>query len=80
MGETSGAGGGHLRRDPQQDEGGEKGRRRRRARRTGKFELRSILPGDINPDAVSANLADGVLTVRVLKAEAAKPRRVEITG
>ena len=65
---------------PQQVEGGEKGRRRRRARRTGKFELRSILPGDINPDAVSANLADGVLTVRVPKAEAAKPRRVEITG
>jgi len=40
----------------------------------------SILPGDISPDAVSANLADGVLTVRVPKAEAAKPRRVEITG
>lgn len=65
---------------PRQDEEGEKGRRRRRARRTGKFELRSILPGDINPDAVSANLSDGVLTVRVPKAEAAKPRRVEVTG
>jgi HSP20 family protein len=65
---------------PRQDEEGEKGRRRRRARRTGKFELRSVLPGDINPDNITANLSDGVLTVRVPKAEAAKPRRVEITG
>ena len=65
---------------PQQDEDGEKGRRRRRGRRTGRFELRSVLPGDINPDAITANLSDGVLTVRVPKAEAAKPRHVEITG
>ena len=65
---------------PRQDEDGEKGRRRRRARRTGRFELRTLLPGDVNPDAVTANLSDGVLTVRVPKAQAAKPRRVEITG
>jgi HSP20 family protein len=63
-----------------QDEEGEKGRRRRRARRTGRFELRSVLPGDINPDNITASLSDGVLTVRVPKAEAAKPRRVEVTG
>src|SRR6266576_3577905 len=65
---------------PRQDEDGEKGRRRRRARRTGRFELRSVLPGDINPDNITANLSDGVLTVRVPKAEAAKPRHVEVTG
>ena len=65
---------------PQQDENGEKGRRRRRGRRTGRFELRSVLPGDINPDAITANLSDGVLTVRVPKAEAAKPRHVDVTG
>jgi HSP20 family protein len=65
---------------PQQDEDGENGRRRRRGRRTGRFELRSVLPGDINPDAITANLSDGVLTVRAPKAEAAKPRHVEITG
>jgi HSP20 family protein len=58
----------------------QEGRRRRRARSTGRFELRTILPGDVNPDAVSANLSDGVLTVRVPKSEAAKPRRIEITG
>jgi HSP20 family protein len=65
---------------PRQDEDGEKGRRRRRARRTGRFELRTILPGDINPDGVTANLSDGVLTVRIPKAEAAKPRRIKVTG
>lgn len=56
------------------------GRRRRRSRRTGRFEFRASLPGDINPEGVTASLSDGVLTVRVPKAEAAKPHRVEITG
>ena len=63
--------------DPQDDEGR---RRRRRARRTGRFEFRTTLPGDINPEGVAANLNDGVLTVTVPKSEAAKPRHVEITG
>lgn len=31
-------------------------------------------------DAISADLADGVLTVRIPIAEAAKPRRIEIGG
>jgi HSP20 family protein len=62
--------------EPQDDEG----RRRRRARRTGRFEFRTTLPGDINPEGVTANLNDGVLTVTVPKSEAAKPRHVEITG
>jgi HSP20 family protein len=63
--------------EPQDDEGR---RRRRRARRTGRFEFRTTLPGDINPEGVTANLNDGVLTVTVPKSEAAKPRHVEITG
>ena len=58
----------------------EEGKRRRRSRRTGRFEFRTSLPGDVNPEGVSASLSDGVLTVRVPKSEAAKPRRVEITG
>jgi HSP20 family protein len=64
----------------QEEKEKEKRLRRRRTRRTGRFELRTLLPGDVNPDAVTANLSDGVLTVRVPKAQAAKPRRVEITG
>ena len=63
--------------EPQDDEGR---RRRRRARRTGRFEFRTALPGDISPEGVTANLNDGVLTVTVPKSEAAKPRHVEITG
>jgi HSP20 family protein len=49
-------------------------------RRTGRFELRTYLPGDVNADAVAAQLSDGILTVTIPKSEAAKPRKIEITG
>src|SRR6201982_1295721 len=54
--------------------------RHRSSRRTGQFELRTYLPGDVNADAVAAQLSDGILTVTVPKSEAAKPRKIEITG
>ncbi|MES4902459.1 MULTISPECIES: Hsp20/alpha crystallin family protein [unclassified Streptomyces] len=53
---------------------------RRSTRRTGRFEFRMTLPGEVNTDKVSARLADGILGLTIPKAEAAKPRRVEITG
>ena len=55
-------------------------RRHRSSRRTGRFEFRTYLPGDVKADAVTARLSDGVLTVTVPKSEAAKPRKIEITG
>lgn len=58
----------------------EEGRQRRSSRRTGRFEYRAYLPGDVNPDGVGAELSDGVLTVTVPKSEQARPRRIEITG
>ena len=61
-----------------EDDGGR--RHHRRSRRTGRFELHTYLPGEVNADAVRAELADGVLTVTVPKAEASKPHKVEITG
>ncbi|MEV6297477.1 Hsp20/alpha crystallin family protein [Streptomyces sp. NPDC051896] len=53
---------------------------RRSTRRTGRFEYRAALPGDISPENVEATLDNGVLTVKVPKAEAAKSRRIEITS
>jgi HSP20 family protein len=59
----------------------QKGRRRhRRSRRTGRFEFRTYLPGDVNADGVNAQLSDGVLTVTIPKSAEAKPRQIEIKG
>ena len=44
------------------------------------LELRTYLPGDVKANAVTAQLSNGVLTVTVPKAEAAKRRKIEITG
>ena len=51
---------------------------RRRARRTGRFEYRVSLLGEFDADRIEANLAEGVLTVRVPKGERAKRRRIEV--
>jgi HSP20 family protein len=53
---------------------------RHRTRRTGEFEIRVALPGDVDPQAVEANVDHGVLTVRIPKPERAKPRQVEVSG
>jgi len=53
-------------------------RRHRSSRRTGRFEYRTFLPGDIKPDQVSAKLHDGILTVTIPKTEAAKPRQIQV--
>ena len=58
----------------------EEGRAHRRSRRTGRFEFRTYLPGDVNADAVNAQLSEGVLTVTIPKSEAAKPRHIEVSG
>jgi HSP20 family protein len=51
---------------------------RRIERRFGRFERSLRVPRGLNPDAVQAELADGVLTLRIPKPEELKPRRVEI--
>ncbi|MET8562691.1 Hsp20/alpha crystallin family protein [Streptomyces flaveolus] len=53
---------------------------RSRTRRSGQFDYRVTLPQDTDEENVTAELTDGVLTVKVPKAEKAKPRRIEITG
>lgn len=51
---------------------------RRKMRRTGSFSFRGTLPGEVDADKIEANLADGVLSVKVPKAEVSKSRRIEI--
>lgn len=55
-----------------------KGVLRRSTRRTGSFEYRLRLPGEVDTDKINAQMSDGVLSITVPKAEVAKPRHVEI--
>ncbi|MEU1626767.1 Hsp20/alpha crystallin family protein [Streptomyces sp. NPDC020096] len=55
-----------------------KGVLRRSTRRTGHFEYRAVLPGEVKTEEVDATLADGVLKVTIPKAEAMKPRHIEV--
>ncbi|WP_371666922.1 Hsp20/alpha crystallin family protein [Streptomyces sp. NBC_00289] len=56
-----------------------KGVLRRSTRRTGAFEYRLRLPGELDTEKIDAHMSGGVLTITVPKAEAAKPRHVEIS-
>jgi HSP20 family protein len=50
----------------------------RREREAGKFSRAVNLPGDIDPDGVSASLNNGILKISVPKAEKAKPKQITI--
>jgi HSP20 family protein len=49
-------------------------------RRYGRFERSFTLPRSVNANKVEARFTNGVLSIRLPKAEAAKPRRIEIQG
>jgi HSP20 family protein len=55
-----------------------KGIVRRRARHTGRFDYDVTLPSLLEVDRIEAKLGDGVLTLRVPKAERARRQRIEI--
>jgi HSP20 family protein len=57
-----------------------KGIVRRRTRRVGRYELRVVLPDNIDGDKVDAKLKDGVLRVSVPKSERAERRRIEVNS
>lgn len=57
-----------------------KGLFRQRTRRIGQFSYQVTLPHDVDADRIQADHADGVLTVRVPKTEAAKRRRIAINS
>lgn len=50
----------------------------RREREGGTFSRVITLPGDINAEIVDAELANGILTIKVAKAEAAKPKQITV--
>lgn len=50
----------------------------RREREGGSFSRVMTLPGDINPEKVEADLVNGVLTIKIAKAEAAKPKQITV--
>lgn len=52
----------------------------RREREGGRFSRALALPKEIDSDRVEARLLNGILTLKVPKAESAKPRRIAIGG
>lgn len=50
----------------------------RTERYEGTVERRLALPTPVNPDAVTANLRDGVLTVRLPRTDATERRRIKV--
>jgi len=50
----------------------------RRERTFGSFTRSVTLPSAVNSDAVKASYQEGVLTITLPKAEAAKPRKIEV--
>jgi len=65
------------RRPPAEVEDGER-TVRRIERRFGRFERSLRVPRGLDPDAIDASMADGVLTLHIPKPETAKPHRVQI--
>lgn len=59
-------------------EAAEGARYHRREREAGKFSRMIALPSDVDTDNVHADLSNGVLTLTIPKAEAAKPRQISV--
>ena len=55
-----------------------KGILRHRARTVGQFRHEILLPGEIDPEQVTASLANGTLTVRIAKPTSEKPKHIKI--
>jgi HSP20 family protein len=53
---------------------------RRQTRRTGQFDYRVTLPGQVDPDSTEATLKDGVLRLILHKTDGQRRRRIEIAS
>ena len=49
-----------------------------RIRRTGRFDYRITLPGEVNSEATTANLENGVLRLRLPKASSSRRQRITV--
>lgn len=49
-----------------------------RIRRTGRFDYRITLPGEVDSEATTANLENGVLRLRLPKASASRRQRITV--
>lgn len=56
----------------------ESARYHRREREGGRFSRAFTLPKDIEAERIEARMQDGILTLKIPKAESAKPRRINI--
>jgi HSP20 family protein len=61
-------------------ERGRSGAVREQTRRTGRFDYRVTLPREVDADKIEARLADGVLTVRLPKADHKPARTIEVVS
>ncbi|MBN1471290.1 MAG: Hsp20/alpha crystallin family protein [Syntrophaceae bacterium] len=50
----------------------------RREREAGSFSRIISLPGEVDADRIEADLKNGMLTIRIPKAEAAKPKQITV--
>jgi HSP20 family protein len=57
---------------------GEDVRYHRRERESGKFSRAISLPGDIDPDGITAALSNGILKISIPKAAKIKPKQITI--
>lgn len=57
---------------------GENVKYHRREREAGKFSRVIGLPGEIDEDSVDANIVNGMLMVKIPKAEVAKPKQITV--
>lgn len=64
--------------DRQEGEQQPEGEQRMSGRRSGRFDYRVSLPGDVDPESCTANLDHGILRMRLPKAAASRGRRIPV--
>jgi HSP20 family protein len=55
-----------------------KGVFRTKTRTARRFHFEAVLPSEIHENNISANLADGILTIRLQKTQAARKKKIEV--